>query len=57
MVLPIREETFEFQEITAQREMSGKVRDNEVEDMFISQGILGVSTKEKALGEGPKQIQ
>ena len=57
MVLPIREETFEFQEITAQREMSGKVRDNELEDMFISQGILGVSTKEKALGEGPKHIQ
>lgn len=56
MVLPIREETFEFQEITAQREMSGKVRDNEQEDMFISQGMLRVSTKEQDLGEGPKQI-
>ena len=56
MVLPIREETFEFQEITAQREMSGKVRDNEQEDMFISQGMLRFSTKEQDLGEEPKQI-
>lgn len=56
MVLPKREETFEFQEITAQREMSCKVRDNEQGDVLTSQGMLRVSTKEQALREGPKQI-
>lgn len=36
MVLPLREETFEFKEITAQSEMLGKVRDNEQKEMLIS---------------------
>lgn len=56
MLLLIREETFEFQEITAQREMPGEVRDNNKIDMFTSQVMLRDSTKDHVLREGPKQI-
>lgn len=56
MLLLIREETFEFQEITAQREMPGEVRDNNKIDVFTSQVMLRDSTKDHVLREGPTQI-